>query len=115
MAEEERERGQEEKERAVLEFERVMMGMEGSDKKSRRTVLTDVPVEADSLQSRGLKRKFQLDEKEVLRNEKAERARARDALDEEKVTSSNQQLPNQKDNMSLSLRSPCSRRSGFPP
>ncbi len=85
MEEEERERGQEEKERAVLEFERVMMGMEGSDKKGKRELATDGLMEGDSHEPRGSKRKFQLDEDEVLRNAKAERARAREALDEEKV------------------------------
>lgn len=85
MEEEERERGQEEKERAVLEFEKVMMGMEGSNKKIQREVSTGSPVEPDSPERRGVKRKFQLDTEEVLRNTKVDRAKARTAIDEEKV------------------------------
>lgn len=85
MEEEERERGQEEKERAVLEFERVMMGMESSNKKSKREIPTNSSMEPNPQEPRGLKRKFHLDGEEVLRNAKIERARARDALDEEKV------------------------------
>lgn len=85
MEEEERERGQEEKERAVLEFEKVMMGMEGSNKKGQREILSEGPVEPDSPEKRGVKRKFQLDAEEVLRNTKVDRVKARNAIDEEKV------------------------------
>lgn len=85
VEEEERERGQEEKERAVLEFEKVMMGMEGGNKKNQRETSNEGPVEPDSPEQRGIKRKFQLDAEEVLRNTKLDRAKARNAIDEEKV------------------------------
>ena len=85
MEEEERERGQEEKEKAVLEFEKVMMGMEGSNKKSQQDISNESLVEPDSFEQRGIKRKFQLNAEDVLRNTKLDRAKARSALDEEKV------------------------------
>ena len=75
------EKGEEEKERAVVEFERVMMGLEGRGKVS-------ASVEGSGgkdAQGRGVKRKFELDEEEMLRNAREERAKARKALDEEKV------------------------------
>lgn len=100
MEEEERERGQEEKERAVQEFEKVMMGMEGSNKKSQREVSNDSPVEPDSLEQRGIKRKFQLDAEEVLRNTKLDRTKARNAIDEEKVVNFDAKSPpSQQDNL----------------
>lgn len=85
IEEDDRERGQEEKERAVLEFEKTMMGMEGSNQKRKREVSSDALVEPDAQGPRGSKRKFRLDEEEILRNNQEERARVRDALDEEKV------------------------------
>lgn len=93
MEEEERERGQEEKERAVLEFEKVMMGMEGSNKKSQREPSSESPVEPDSAEQRGTKRKFQLDAEEVLRNTKLDRTKARNAIDEEKVADFDDRIP----------------------
>lgn len=72
-----RERTEEEKERAVKDFEEVMMGLEkkkeggGGDRETG--------------ERRGVKRKFELDEEEMLRNAKEERGRARKAIDEEKV------------------------------
>lgn len=81
----ERERGEEEKGRAVVEFERVMMGMEGGVKKSGNGVQAAKEDESRSKEGRGIKRKFELDEDEMLKNAKAERAKAREALDEEKV------------------------------
>ena len=93
MEEEERERGQEEQERAVLEFEKVMMGMEGSNKKGQRETLTKIPVGPESPETRGVKRKFQLDTEEVLRNTKEDRAKARDAIEEEKVVKFDAKTP----------------------
>ncbi|KAL9043515.1 MAG: hypothetical protein Q9214_003300 [Letrouitia sp. 1 TL-2023] len=75
---EERERGEEEKERSIQEFEKTMMGLEqkasgkGSESESKYT------------SGRGAKRKFELDEEEMTRAAKDERAKARKALDEEK-------------------------------
>ena len=82
--ENERERGEEEKGTAVKDFERVMMGLEGGAKKKINggSVAKD---EKAVKEGRGVKRKFELDEDELLRNAKEERAKARKALDEEKV------------------------------
>ncbi|KAL9120550.1 MAG: hypothetical protein Q9187_002896 [Circinaria calcarea] len=84
-AENERERGEEEKGKAVEDFERVMMGLEGGVKK--KTNGDPVSREEEGVkEGRGVKRKFELDEDELLRNAKEERARARKALDEEKAS-----------------------------
>ena len=116
LEEEKRERGQEEKERAVLEFERVMMGMEGTNQKRKREIPSESPGEPDSHLPRGSKRKFQLDQDEILANDKVERARARDALDEEKVAGSISKGPNHQVNVHLCrLRSRCFHPSGFLP
>lgn len=84
--ESERERGEEEKERAVLEFETLMTGMEGGRKKSKQEDPgTGGDRKHEQEATRGVKRKFEIDEDEMLKNAKAERIRARQALDEEKV------------------------------
>lgn len=83
-AEQNVERGEEERGRAVEDFEKVMMGLEGvAGKNGRDGVQNDSVVE-----SRGSKRKFELDEEEMLKNAKHERAKARKAIDDEKVGSS---------------------------
>lgn len=81
IEEEEMDRGEEEKERAIAQFERTMMGMEGGGKKEGKT---SAPEEVEQNEGRGVKRKFELDEGEMLKNAKEERAKARRALDEEK-------------------------------
>ena len=81
--ESERERGDEERGRAVEDFERVMMGMEGGRKKNGNA--GGPQVETAQNEGRGTKRKFELDEEEMLKNAKEERVKARKALDEEKV------------------------------
>ncbi len=81
------ERGAEEKERAVEQFEKTMMGLEGGAKqtdKGRGLPRSDTE-EAARNEGRGVKRKFELDEDEMLKNAKEERAKARKALDDEKV------------------------------
>lgn len=83
--EEELERGEEEKGRAVEEFERTMMGLEGGAKKVVKSYGPAVDEIARS-EGRGVKRKFKLDEDEMLKNAKEERAKARKSLDDEKVT-----------------------------
>lgn len=83
--ESERERGEEEKQRAVLEFETLMTGMEGGRKKGKNEDPGTGEDREHEQETRGVKRKFEIDEDEMLRNAKAERARARQALDEEKV------------------------------
>ena len=89
--ENQRERGEEEKGRAVVEFEKVMMGLEGGEKREKKgdgsVVTKEKEVEEEKEEARGVKRKFELDEEEILKNARAERAKARKALDEEKVCS----------------------------
>lgn len=81
----EMERGEEEKERAIIEFERVMMGLEGGVKKQVGEAVGDKDGVIERKGGRGSKRKFELDEEEMLKNARAERAKARKVLDEEKV------------------------------
>ena len=80
--EEELERGAEEKEKAIAQFERTMMGLEGGDKKNGKSSASE---ESERKEGKGVKRKFELDEDEMLKNAKEERAKARKVLDEEKV------------------------------
>ena len=77
----------EEKQRAILEFEKTMMGLEGGAKKKDGESGTAVGggKELERTELRGVKRKFELDEDEMLKNVKEERAKARKALDDEKV------------------------------
>lgn len=82
VEEEKLDRGAEEKERAIAQFERTMMGMEGGGKKEGKIGVSE---EVERNEGRGVKRKFELDEDEMLKNAKEERAKARRALDEEKV------------------------------
>ena len=72
-----RERTEEERERAVKDFEEVMMGMEGKKAGGGQG--------GEGGGGRGVKRKFELDEEEMLRNAREERQRARKAIDDEKV------------------------------
>ena len=83
IEEEELDRGAEEKERAIAQFEKTMMGMEGAGGKKDGRSGASGGVERT--EGRGVKRKFELDEDEMLKNAKEERAKARKALDEEKV------------------------------
>ena len=76
--ERQKEKGNEERERVVNDFERVVMGR-GSSRAG------EGDQKGGDLKVRGLKRKFEIDEEEMLRNAKEERARARRELDEEKV------------------------------
>ena len=87
--EEELERAAEEKQRAVEDFEKTMMGLEGGEKKKSRAVGARLgkDEELERAEGRGVKRKFELDEDEMLKNAKEERAKARKALDDEKVAS----------------------------
>ncbi|KAI4219853.1 MAG: hypothetical protein LQ349_008242 [Xanthoria aureola] len=80
-------RAEEEKERSVREFEATMMGLEGSAQASQKKKNNTTPLTADDGQhseGRGTKRKFELDEEQMLQNSKDERAKARKAIDEEK-------------------------------
>lgn len=80
--------------KAVEEFEKVQMGLEvklGGNGAKRQVVgredgkIVVEEVESKSGESRGKKRKFELDESELLRIAKEERSRAKRALDHEKV------------------------------
>jgi len=91
---EERDRHENEaKERAVKEFERVQMGLEakiGSLAGGTKIVGREagkVVVEEDVVGGkRGEKRKFELDEDELLQIAREERTKARKAIDEEKAS-----------------------------
>ena len=76
------ERGAEEKEKSIAQFEKTMMGLEGGDKKNGKSNASE---ESPRKEGKGVKRKFELDEDEMLQNAKEERANARKVLDEEKV------------------------------
>lgn len=92
-AEEERHREEEEaKQRAVQEFEKIQIGMEAklgsassgskiTDGEDKKVIVEDIATDS----KRGGKRKFELDEDELLRIAREERARARKAIDDEKV------------------------------
>jgi nitric oxide synthase-interacting protein len=81
---------EEAKERAVKEFERVQMGLEakiGGGKNIVGRQNGKVVVEEDvSGGKRGEKRKFELDEDELLRIAREERNKARKAIDDEKAS-----------------------------
>ena len=92
-AEEDRNRSEDEvKKRAVQEFEKVQMGLEakvGTSISGRKIVGREdgkILVEEDVVGGkRGEKRKFELDEDELLRVAREERTKARKAIDDEKV------------------------------
>jgi nitric oxide synthase-interacting protein len=92
-AEEDRAREDSEaKERAVQEFERIQMGLEAklASSSSAKTIVGreggKILVEENVAGGkRGEKRKFELDEDELLRIAREERTKARKAINEEKV------------------------------
>lgn len=80
------------KERAVQEFEKIQMGLEAkmSSSPSTKTIVGreggKILVEEDVVGGkRGEKRKFELDEDELLRIAREERTKARKAIDDERV------------------------------
>jgi nitric oxide synthase-interacting protein len=80
------------KARAVHEFEKIQMGLEakiGSSSTDKKIVGREdgkIIVEEDVVGGkRGEKRKFELDEDELLRIAREERTKARKAIDDEKV------------------------------
>ncbi|KAL8883656.1 MAG: hypothetical protein Q9215_008109, partial [Flavoplaca cf. flavocitrina] len=79
-------RAEEERERSVREFEDTMMGLGGSTHGTQRKNNSTTPTMNDGrdTEGRGTKRKFELDEEQILQNSKDERAKARKAIDEEK-------------------------------
>ncbi|KAL8639475.1 MAG: hypothetical protein Q9228_003493 [Teloschistes exilis] len=80
--EQNREKAEEERERSVRDFEKTMMGMEGTARKTNGNAATHDPRDSEG---RGVKRKFELDAEEVLKNTKEERAKARKAIEDEKA------------------------------
>lgn len=91
-ANEERGREEEEaKQRSVQEFERIQMGLEAKlgGASSRKIIGREagkLVVEGEVVGGkRGEKRKFELDEDELLRIAREERNKARKAIDDEKV------------------------------
>lgn len=88
---EDRDREEDEaKQRSVQEFEKIQMGLEakvgGAGKKIVGREEGKILVEEDVPGGkRGEKRKFELDEDELLRIAREERNKARKAIDEEKV------------------------------
>ncbi|KAI4126987.1 MAG: hypothetical protein LQ338_003442 [Usnochroma carphineum] len=85
VEDEEKGKMEEEKERSVREFERTMMGLEGREGRSNGTTATTTDERRDIEVGRGVKRKFELDEEEMVKNAKEERAKARKAIEDEKV------------------------------
>jgi hypothetical protein len=69
------------KRRAVREFEKVIMDLEGGAQ-TKTMEKVGRSEEETTKENRGMKRKFELDEEEILQNAKEERATARRALDD---------------------------------
>ncbi|KAL9083771.1 MAG: hypothetical protein Q9165_008381 [Trypethelium subeluteriae] len=89
---------EEARERAVREFERVQMGLDAKVGEGRRIVGRKggkVIVEEDGERGevRGTKRKFELDEEELLSVAKEERERAKKAVLDEKKEAARSKLP----------------------
>lgn len=92
-AEEDRDRNEDQaRELSVKEFERVQMGLEakvGGAARGREIVGREngkIIFEEDGVGGkRGEKRKFELDEDELLRISREDRTKARKAIDDEKV------------------------------
>jgi len=90
-ASEDRNREEDEaKERAVQDFEKVQMGLEAKVGAVGKKIVGredgKIIVEEDVLENKkGEKRKFELDEDELLRIAQEERAKARKTIDNEKV------------------------------
>lgn len=83
---------EEAKGRAVREFERVQAGLEtkgkgGEERREKEGKGGEGSGEVRGLITQGTKRKFDLDEREVERISKEEVAKARKAIDDEKVSS----------------------------
>ena len=77
-------RDEEEKEGVVRGFERVAMGLEEQGRKASENARPrEGSDEKEAL--RGVKRKFAIDEEEMLKNAREDRAKIRKEMDEEKV------------------------------
>ena len=77
-------RDDEEKEGVVRGFERVAMGLEEQGRKAGSKARAGDGGE-EKEDTRGVKRKFAIDEEEMLRNAREDRAKVRKEMDEEKV------------------------------
>ena len=88
-ADEDADRAEEEaKQRAVEEFEKIQMGLEAKSGSGKIIVGREdgkIVVEEELVGKRGEKRKFELDEDELLRIARDERTKARKAIDDEKA------------------------------
>lgn len=78
------------KERSIAEFEKIQMGLESKLGSSSKQIVGrndgKIVVEEEVVGGkRGEKRKFELDEDELLRIARDERTKARKAIDDEKV------------------------------
>ncbi|KAK8238528.1 hypothetical protein HDK90DRAFT_502879 [Phyllosticta capitalensis] len=89
---EERSRAEEEEQKqAVLDFEKVQMGLEAKRRRGAEDGDGEAAVEE---RKRGTKRRFEVDEEEVMRAALEERTKARKALEEEQTQSlAAKQLP----------------------
>ena len=77
---------EEEQRRAIRDFELTQVGLEAAGRKQPSSSDAKPNVHTDeTTQHNGLKRKFALDEDEVSRIAKEDRAKARKAIDDEKV------------------------------
>ncbi|KAI9762972.1 MAG: hypothetical protein M4579_000035 [Chaenotheca gracillima] len=90
--------------RAINEFERVQLGLEGKfegksgerkivGREGGKVVIEEEIAPEEKGEQRGKKRKFELDENELLRIAKEDRSRAKRALDDERAAASNSSLP----------------------
>ncbi|KAL9102409.1 MAG: hypothetical protein Q9163_002430, partial [Psora crenata] len=79
---EKKERGDEEKARQVSDFEKTMIGLEDKGRKPSHQGNKEA---TDPREGSGVKRKREMDEDEMLKIAREERAKARKAIDEEKA------------------------------
>ncbi|KAK5016564.1 hypothetical protein LTR60_002342 [Cryomyces antarcticus] len=95
--EDDRREDEEASRRAVEEFERVQMGLEVKLGAGGRELIAreagEIVVNGGANEMRGVKRKFELDEEELLRIVKEERGMARKELSDEKRAASKSSLP----------------------
>ena len=81
---------EEAKQRAIHDFEKIQMGLEAKLGSTPKQIVGrdhgKIVVEEELVGKRGEKRKFELDEDELLRIARDERTKARKAIDNEKVS-----------------------------
>lgn len=94
----ERLRDEEEREGVVKGFERVAMGLEEARHKASTRDETREGTRDKEQAARGVKRKFSIDEEEMLKNAKEDRAKVRKEMDDEKVSAKAEEFPSIYDN-----------------